>query len=141
MRRILAALFLLVCPIARAHHLHATAAPGGISPCTKFDYFAKGVPHPDFQKVDWPAIKGSAEAKLYFSQGITQYYGFNYEEAMRNFKKAKEIDAKMAMASWGIALAAGPNINLGMATLATSWQSTRLNERTVWRAGRGWRKI
>lgn len=116
MRRVAcAALFLLVCPIAHAQmRCHAMASPGSISPCEKLEKFAKAVPQDDFKKVEWPAIKATPDVLRFFSQGMTQYYGLNYEEAMRNFKKAKELDPTFAMASWGIALAAGPNINLNM---------------------------
>ena len=108
--------FLLVCPMALAQHFHhgATAAPGRISPCTKYLSFAPAVLQPKFQKVDWPVTTGKPDARLYFNQGMTQYYGFNFEEALRNFLGAKKADPTMAMASWGIALAAGPNINLAV---------------------------
>jgi tetratricopeptide (TPR) repeat protein len=110
-----AALFLLACPIAIAqHHGPVSSALGGESrgsPCSKS--FADAVFQPDLQKVKW-AVTGKPEALPYFSQGMTQYFGFNYEEALRNFRMAKKLDEQMAMASWGIALAAGPNINLGM---------------------------
>jgi hypothetical protein len=114
MRRVAcAALFLLVCPTAFAqmhggHHLSA----GSASPCTK--ELAPAQLQEDFQKVKWPAIGGKPDAQFFFSQGMTQYYGLNYEEAMRNFRMAKQLDPAMAMAPWGIALAAGPNINLNM---------------------------
>lgn len=117
MRRVVfAALFLLVCPIAVAQHFHhaVSNAPEDqyrVSPCTK--EFAPAVLQPELQKVLWP-VTGNADAQKFFSQGMTQYYGFNYEEAMRNFRAAANADQWMAMASWGIALAAGPNINLGM---------------------------
>jgi len=112
-----AAVFLLVCPIALAQHFHHASAPPAPgdelrnSPCTKI--LVDAVPQPDVLKVYWP-VTGSHAAMLYFSQGMTEYYGFNYEEALRNFRRAKGADPNMAMASWGIALAAGPNINLGM---------------------------
>ena len=113
MRRVaLAAVFLLVCPIALARHPHATATPGRVSPCDKV--FAKAELQPEVQKVDWPVTGATGDAQKYFSQGMTEYYGFNYEEAMRNFREAKKIAPNMAMASWGIALAAGPNINISM---------------------------
>jgi tetratricopeptide (TPR) repeat protein len=117
MRRVVsAAVFLLVCPIAVAQHFHhaMSSAPEDAlrgSPCTK--KFAPAVLDAGLQKVLW-RVTGNEEAKKFFSQGMTQYYGFNYEEAMRNFRGAAEADPGMAMASWGIALAAGPNINLGM---------------------------
>jgi len=117
MRRVMsAAAFLFVCPIALAQHFHhmRNPAPGDQfrgSPCCK--PFAPAVLQPPLQKVKWE-VTGSKDALPYFWQGMTQYYGFNYEEALRNFRKAAEVDPHMAMASWGIALAAGPNINLGM---------------------------
>ncbi len=52
------------------------------------------------------------EAQRYFDQGFRMIYGFNHEEAVRSFKRAAELDSKMAMAWWGVAIALGPNINL-----------------------------
>jgi tetratricopeptide (TPR) repeat protein len=111
-----AAVFLFVCQVAFAQHFHRTATPAPEdelrgSPCAKT--LAAAVLQPDLQKVSW-AVTGNETARKLFSQGMTQYYGFNYEEALRNFLGAAAADPSMAMASWGIALAAGPNINLGM---------------------------
>jgi len=53
----------------------------------------------------------SEEAQQFFDQGLTYIYAFNHEEAIRSFKRAAELDPKMAMAYWGIAYALGPNIN------------------------------
>jgi len=117
MRRLaLAAVFLLVCPIALAQHFHHATAPDSAdpdrnSPCTK--KLVAAVPAPDVDKVYWP-VTGNADAQQDFRRGITEYYGFNFEEALVYFRIAKQKDPNMAMASWGIALAAGPNINLGM---------------------------
>jgi tetratricopeptide (TPR) repeat protein len=96
---------------------HAMAGLEGISPCAK--ELATAVSQEPFQKVYWPAIMDKlTDAKNqglpFFRQGMTQYYGLDYEEAMRNFKEAKKDPTLAAMASWGIALAAGPNINLDM---------------------------
>jgi tetratricopeptide (TPR) repeat protein len=118
MRRVVsAALLLLVCPIAVAQHFHhvASSAPQDElrgSPCTK--KFTDPILRKQFQLVTWDVTGKNDDAKKFFSQGMTEYYGFNYEEAMNNFRMAKAIDPTMAMAPWGIALAAGPNINLGM---------------------------
>ena len=118
MRRVVfAALLLLVCPIAVAQHFHHVAASAPQdelrgSPCTK--KMTDPILRPQFQLVTWDVTSNSGDAKKFFSQGMTEYYGFNYEEAMNNFRMAKRIDPTMAMAPWGIALAAGPNINLGM---------------------------
>lgn len=51
------------------------------------------------------------EAQRFFDQGLTLVYVFNHDEAIRSFEKAAELDPKLAMAYWGIALALGPNIN------------------------------
>jgi tetratricopeptide (TPR) repeat protein len=116
----LGVVFLLVCPIGFAqmmHHGPAAHFPDDdlrISPCVKLLYFKPAVLQPEFQKVNWPGIRGKADAPLFFSQGMTQYYALNYEEAMRNFAGAQKTDKTMPMASWGIALAAGENINLTM---------------------------
>jgi hypothetical protein len=115
-RLVLAAVSLLFCPIAVAQMLcHAMAGPGGISPCAK--KLATAVRQEEFGKAYWPAVMDNLKSSPglpFFRQGLTQYYGLDYEEAMRNFKEAKKDPSLTAMASWGIALAAGPNINLNM---------------------------
>src|SRR3954466_15641147 len=54
----------------------------------------------------------NAEAQRFFDQGLTFFYAFNHEEAVRSFERAAAIDPQLAMAHWGVALALGPNINL-----------------------------
>jgi hypothetical protein len=54
---------------------------------------------------------GNAQAQRFFDQGLLHCFGFNHEEAIRSFQRAAELDPKCAMAFWGAALAAGPNIN------------------------------
>lgn len=56
----------------------------------------------------------SAEAKKFFDQGLTLYYGFNHLEAFRSFKEAARLDPGFAMAYWGQAMCLGPNINAPM---------------------------
>jgi len=53
----------------------------------------------------------SPEAQKWFDQGFTLYFGFNHEEAIHSFQRAAELDPECAMAYWGIAISAGPNIN------------------------------
>jgi tetratricopeptide (TPR) repeat protein len=103
---VFAAVFLLASQVAFAQRCHLTATRS--SPCQK--ELAAAVPQPDLRQVDWP-VTGNEEARRFFSQGMTQYYGFNTEEALRNFQGAAKADPSMAMAAWGIALAAGPNLN------------------------------
>ncbi|MBI3667150.1 MAG: hypothetical protein HY236_13165 [Acidobacteria bacterium] len=50
----------------------------------------------------------------FFDQGLTLVFGFNHEEAIRSFQRAAELDPQAAMPYWGIALALGPNINMGV---------------------------
>src|ERR1043165_5356753 len=52
------------------------------------------------------------EAQRFFDQGLNLIYAFNHQEAIRSFQRAAELDPRLAMAHWGVALALGPNINL-----------------------------
>ncbi len=47
-------------------------------------------------------------AQAFFDQGLTLYYAFNDGDAVRSFRRAAELDPTLAMAHWGIALAAYP---------------------------------
>ncbi len=67
---------------------------------------------PGMGEVNHPISTKNAEAQKYFNQGLAFVYGFNHEEAVRSFQRAAELDPKMAMAYWGVALAVGPNYNL-----------------------------
>jgi len=59
-----------------------------------------------------PVSTENAEAQKFFDQGLRLVYAFNHEEAARSFRRAAELDPKLAMALWGVALAVGPNYNL-----------------------------
>jgi tetratricopeptide (TPR) repeat protein len=52
-------------------------------------------------------------AQTYFDQGITLLYAFNHPEAIHSFAQAAADDPAATMAHWGIAMAAGPDINTG----------------------------
>jgi tetratricopeptide (TPR) repeat protein len=54
------------------------------------------------------------EAQHFFDQGFTLIFAFKHDEAIRSFRRAAEIDPQLAMAYRGIAMALGPNINLGV---------------------------
>jgi tetratricopeptide (TPR) repeat protein len=111
-------LLILTLPAAAQHfhsHHHLEAAEQGQfrrSPCNKV--YTRPPLDPALQKVAWAVTTRNDTARRYFSQGITEYYGFNFEESARNFRAALEADPTMAMAAWGIALASGPNININM---------------------------
>ena len=53
----------------------------------------------------------SPEAQEWFSRGLFFCFAFDHEQADVAFRRALEHDPNMAMAYWGIAYAAGPNIN------------------------------
>lgn len=59
-----------------------------------------------------PVTTTNIEAQRWFNQGLALVFAFNHDEAVRAFKRAAELDPKLAMAHWGEALALGPNINL-----------------------------
>ena len=61
-----------------------------------------------------PVSTRNAQAQAYFDQGLKLVFAFNHEAAIRSFERALELDADLAMAHWGIALALGPNINRPM---------------------------
>src|SRR6266851_3648028 len=58
-----------------------------------------------------PVSTKNAEAQEFFDQGLRLIYAFNHDEAARSFRKAAELDPKLAIAYWGIAEAVGPNYN------------------------------
>ena len=58
-----------------------------------------------------PVTTSNAEAQKFFDQGLRLIYAFNHDEAAKSFRRAAELDPKMAMAYWGIAEAVGPNYN------------------------------
>jgi tetratricopeptide (TPR) repeat protein len=63
-------------------------------------------------EVHHPVSTKNREAQQFFDQGLKLVYGFNHDSARRSFQRAAELDPKMAMAWWGIALTLGPNYNL-----------------------------
>jgi tetratricopeptide (TPR) repeat protein len=58
-----------------------------------------------------PVTTSNPEAQKFFDQGLRYMFAFNHEEAGRSFQRAAELDPKLAMAYWGMALAVGPNYN------------------------------
>lgn len=68
--------------------------------------------YPGLGPVHHPVTTASPLAQRYFDQGLAFTYGFNHDEAERSFEQAAQIDPKMAIAYWGVALVLGPNYNL-----------------------------
>lgn len=69
---------------------------------------------PEYIALHHPVTTDKIAAQLYFDQGLTLIYAFNHDAAYWSFLNASEIDPQMAMAYWGMALALGPNINMGI---------------------------
>ena len=67
---------------------------------------------PGLGDVHHPVSTTNREAQQFFDQGLKLVYGFNHDEARRSFQRAAELDPKLAMAWWGVALTLGPNYNL-----------------------------
>ena len=67
---------------------------------------------PGLGDVHHPVSTKSREAQQFFDQGLKFVYGFNHDEARQSFQRAAELDPKLAMAHWGVALTLGPNYNL-----------------------------
>jgi hypothetical protein len=73
----------------------------------------------------------SINAQPYFDQGLTLYFGFNHEEAIRSFEQVSLLDPECAMAPWGVALALGPNINNPAMDEATSLAAHEAVQRAI----------
>lgn len=81
-----------------------------------------------------PITTTSADAQVYFDQGMAWMYAFNHDEAIRSFAKAAELDPEAAMPWWGISVCEGPNYNDPMMTPernAASWGAMREAERRL----------
>ena len=120
-RLVALAVALLTPAVAFAQHFHhhVGAAPEDeqrVWVCKK--PYAEPTADDGIRKVDWPvyvAGKDPENARRFFEQGMTLFYGFDYEGAMRNFRHAMTFADRdtFPMAHWGVAMAAAPNINLG----------------------------
>src|ERR1700731_4648377 len=63
-------------------------------------------------EVHHPVSTQNRQAQQFFDQGLKLVYAFNHDQARRSFQRAAELDPKLAMAWWGVALTLGPNYNL-----------------------------
>src|SRR5436305_1487291 len=100
MKRILSiTLLLLCCALSVAQHQHAPAKSAGVALM------------PGLGDLHHPVTTSNPEAQKFFDQGLRLTYAFNHQEATSSFRRAAELDPRMAMAYWGIAKSVGPNYN------------------------------
>ncbi|HET9325706.1 MAG TPA: hypothetical protein VFQ05_02930 [Candidatus Eisenbacteria bacterium] len=92
---------LLVTGTAHAQHGHTPSTATAPAPALTG---VGGIRH--------PVSTRNAEAQRYFDQGLNLSFAFNHDEAFRAFQRASQLDPQLAMATWGMALVLGPNINL-----------------------------
>lgn len=77
------------------------------------------------------ATRTSAQTEL-FQQGMLLLYGFNYDEARRNFQAALAINATTcAFCRFGLLYSFGPNLNRNMEVADIKRANTVLEERSV----------
>uniref|UniRef100_UPI00286DEADF hypothetical protein n=1 Tax=Sandarakinorhabdus sp. TaxID=1916663 RepID=UPI00286DEADF len=72
-----------------------------------------------------------AEAQAFFDQGLGQLFGFDYDEALKSFRRAAAIDPDCAMCGWGEALALGPYVNSGPVGAAVIAEARAATTRTL----------
>ncbi|HYH46153.1 MAG TPA: hypothetical protein VEG34_10735 [Thermoanaerobaculia bacterium] len=98
---------------SRGSHHHA--GPGSSSPCDagRFDGSIKNFKESgEAGKLSHKVSTNNTPAQQFFDQGLTFFYGFDSESAMRSFHQASREDPGLAMAYWGVALAAGGDLNI-----------------------------
>jgi hypothetical protein len=73
-----------------------------------------------FTYVHHPVSTTNPAAQFAFDRGLTLAFGYDDQESDRAFREAARLDPSLAMAWWGIALAAGPDINSQPTAKATA---------------------
>jgi len=103
-------MFAKIVVVAFAISIGLCVAPNGSSAAVKNEPPPRLMP--GLGEVHHPVSTKNREAQQFFDQGLKLVYGFNHDEARRSFQRAAELDPKLAMAWWGVALTLGPNYNL-----------------------------
>jgi tetratricopeptide (TPR) repeat protein len=88
------------------------SAPAGAQPQNSASSDTSVCTATGFGDVHHVVKTNSPEAQRLFDHGMALDYGFNHNQAKRCFQRAAELDPKMAMAYWGIALVLGTNYNM-----------------------------
>jgi tetratricopeptide (TPR) repeat protein len=117
MKYFLAACACLLSSVAAAHGQHSLAmhthsGTGSGSACKRFDGPIELYPPEQAGDLNHTVSTKNPRAQQFFNQGLTFFYGFDSESAMRSFHQAAKEDHDLAMAYWGVALAAGGDLNI-----------------------------
>lgn len=112
-----ASLFLLTPLTAHGQHslaMHSHSGTGGDSACSpgRFDGPIALYPAAQAGTLHHKVKTANPRAQSFFDQGLTFFYGFDSESALRSFHQAALEDPNLAMAYWGSALAAGGDLNI-----------------------------
>lgn len=94
-------------PARAQQHEHPAGSAASAAPATSPVCTARG-----FGTIHHPVKTATPRAQRLFEQGMALDYGFNHGQAEQCFRQAAQLDPKMAMAYWGIALVLGTNYNL-----------------------------
>jgi len=109
---------LLLAPLAaRGQHslgMHSHSGTGSASACLpgRFDGPIQLYPPAQAGDLKHKVSTSSPRAQQFFNQGLTFFYGFDSESALRSFHQAAVEDPDLGMAYWGVALAAGGDLNI-----------------------------
>jgi tetratricopeptide (TPR) repeat protein len=96
----------IILTLATGVAVSVSAAPAKTNPASSPQLM------PGLGEVHHPVSTQNRQAQQFFDQGLKLVYAFNHDEARRSFQRAADLDPKLAMAWWGVALTLGPNYNL-----------------------------
>jgi len=94
--------------------MHSHSGTGSASACLpgRFDGPIPLFPLDQAGDLNHKVSTSNPRAQQFFNQGLTFFYGFDSESALRSFHQAAVADPNLAMAYWGVALAAGGDLNI-----------------------------
>jgi tetratricopeptide (TPR) repeat protein len=104
----------------------ATAGPAPAAPATPAAPAASDADRFHLGAHSRKVSTASPEAQAAFDRGLVLAYAFNHGAAERHFRQAAELDPRLAMAWWGVALVNGPHINnpaMSPEQVATAWEA------------------
>src|SRR6266853_3508212 len=96
----------IILTLATSVAISVSAAPAKTNPASSPKLL------PGLGEVHHPVATKNSQAQQFFDQGLKLVFGFNHDEARKSFQHAADLDPKLAMAWWGVALTLGPNYNL-----------------------------